>query len=128
MVARLICLSCWWINSTSWSALRCPSCLRKRLTMRSRLPERRPPAGRCFSTNSVADGTATSLGREGGSASAGGLGVRVLDGEAPAHVVVDKVDLGTLEIRQADGIDQEPDAVHLKRLVRLGIALAVVNH
>src|SRR6187402_849582 len=118
MVARLICLSCWWISSTSWSALRCPSCLRKSVTMRSRLPERRPPAGRCLSTNSVADGTATSLGREGGSASAGRLGVRVLDREAPAHVVVHKVDLGALEIRQADGIDQEADTVHFKGLVR----------
>src|ERR1043165_5259872 len=103
----------------------CPSWRRNPFTMASRLLERRPPAGRSRSTNSVADGTATGLSREGRSAAAGRLGVRFLDGETAAHVVVDEVHFGALEIPQADGVHEQTNAVDDKRLVGLGIALAL---
>src|SRR3990172_7583936 len=108
----------------------CPSWRRNTLTIKSRLPERRPPAGRSFSTNSLADGIDTSrgLGRERGSAAAGRLRVRILDCEPAAHVVVDEVDLRALEVAQADRIHEQTDAVDLERLVRRRVAFALVNH
>src|SRR5204863_9192453 len=111
-----------------WSALMWPSCRMKTLTMTSRLPDRRPPAGRSFSTNSVADGTATGLRRERRSAAAGGFRVGVLDGEAAAHVVIDEVDFGVLEIPQADGVDEQAHAVDHEYLVGFPVALALVDH
>src|SRR5262245_36710258 len=116
------------MRSTSWSALMCPSCRRNTDTMKSRLLERRPPAGRCLSTNSVADGTATLLGRERRPAAASRLGVRILDGEAAAHVVVDEVNFGALQITQTDRIDEQADAVHQEGLVGVLVALAVLDH
>src|SRR5689334_15363464 len=103
--------------------------------MKSRLPDRRPPAGRWVSTNwsgesidvaagripqpasrETADATARPAGRglraERGPAAAGRLGVRVLDREAAARVVVDEIHFGTLEVPEADGIDEQAHTVH----------------
>src|SRR4051812_42444540 len=99
--------------------------------MTSRLSERRPPAGRCCSTNSVVDGIGTAAwpsGAEGRAAAAGRLRVRVLDREAAAHVVVDEVDFGALQVSQADRVHEELDAVDLEHLIGLAVALALVDH
>src|SRR5690606_25301115 len=65
---------------------------------------------------------------EGGTAAAGRLGVGVLDGEAAARHVVDKVDLGTLQVAHADGIDIEADAIRLDDLVDVGGTFAFLDH
>jgi hypothetical protein len=61
-------------------------------------------------------------------APAGRLGIRVLDGEAATHVVVDEVDFRALQVSQADGIDKQFDALHFEHLVRFGVAFPFVNH
>src|SRR5262245_40010722 len=105
-----------------------PSCSMKTPTMTSRLPERRLPDGRCRSTNSVGDSMADGRAKAGlrralelraerGPAAAGGLGVRVLDRESAAHVVVDEIDLGVPEVAEADRIDEQPDTVDFEHLV-----------
>src|SRR5688572_19380192 len=130
MVARLIRASSARIRSTSSSAAIWPSCRRKTWTMKSRLLERRPPAGRRCSTNSDADcirGPGAS-GAEGRTAAAGRFGVRILDGEAATHVVVDEVHFSPAEVAQADGINQQAHAVDLEHLIGLGVTIASVNH
>src|SRR5687768_10891298 len=130
MVARLIRASSARIRSTSSSAAMWPSCRRKTWTMKSRLLERRPPAGRRCSTNSDADCIREpgASGAEGRTAAAGRLGVRILDGEPAAHVVVDEVHFGPAEVPQTDRIDQQPHAVHFEHLVGLGVAIALIDH
>src|SRR5687767_11075812 len=130
MVARLIRASSARIRSTSSSAAIWPSCRRKTWTMKSRLLERRPPAGRRCSTNSDADcmREPAASGAEGRTAAAGRFGVRILDSEAAAHVVVHEVHFGPAEVAQADGIDEQSHAVHLEHLVSLGVPIAFVDH
>src|SRR5262245_2353405 len=57
------------------------------------------------------------LGLEGGAAAAGRLHVRVVDRKAGAHEGVDEVDLRADEVRCAEGIDDDPDTVHLDLVV-----------
>src|SRR5687767_14249138 len=108
------------------SALRCPCWRRNRLRMRSRLLERLPPAGRRLAMSGrgrsmvarVGSGSSrTSIGGERLSAAAGGRRVRILDGEAAAGDGIDEVDLGTLEIPDADRIDVELHAVRFVDLI-----------
>src|SRR6185369_17838895 len=54
---------------------------------------------------------------EGRAASTRGFDVRVVDREAGAHERVHIVDLGTSEIRSAEGVDDDADAVHLDLVV-----------
>src|SRR6266850_5085261 len=110
------------MRSTRSSALRCPSCRRKTLTICSRLLERFPPSGfsRVRSGRALSisfGGTAERLHAERAAAPARRGGVRVLDREAPAGHCIDEIDLGTLEVGDADRIDEEPDAVGLEHLV-----------
>jgi hypothetical protein len=51
------------------------------------------------------------LGREGRPAATRRLGVRVLDGEAAAGDGVDEIDLGVLQILDADRVHEQLDAV-----------------
>src|SRR5262252_2581220 len=55
--------------------------------------------------------------REGLAATAGGRRVRVLDGEAAARDRVDEVDFGTVEVADADRIDEQLHTVGLEHLV-----------
>src|SRR5688500_4041940 len=130
MVARLMRASSARIRSTSSSAAMWPSWRRNTWTMKSRLLERRPPAGRRCSTNSDADciREPAASGAEGRTAAAGGFGVGILDGETTAHVVVDEVHFGPAEVPQADGIHQQAHAVHLEHLIGLGVAIALIDH
>src|SRR5688500_5146347 len=125
MVAREILWSSRRIRSTRWSALRCPSWRRNTLTIRSRLLERRPPAGRKLSMYAACS---ISLDVEGAAAAAGGLRVRVLDREPAARDVVDEVHFGALQIPQADRIDEQLHALHLEHLIDRRVAFALVNH
>ena len=54
---------------------------------------------------------------EGGATPAGRLHVRVVDREARAHEGVDEVDLGADEVRGAERVDDDADAVHLHLVV-----------
>src|SRR5207253_8622342 len=113
------------MRSTRSSALRCPSWRRNTLTICSRLLERLPPSG--FSrlrsgrllfitvppaaarTDPARRGPSRSanlLNAEGAAASARGCGIRVLDREAAARHRVDEIDLGALEVADADRIDE----------------------
>jgi hypothetical protein len=53
-------------------------------------------------------------------AAAGGAGVRVVDREPGGLDRVDVVDLGALEVRGAEGIDDDLDPVKLELVVALG--------
>src|SRR3954467_11706789 len=95
------------IRSTRSSALRCPSCRRKTVTICSRLLERLPPAGFSLLKSGRA-GTpvrlvmvgagAFALDAERLAAAAGRRRLRVLDREAAAGHRVDEIDLGTLQV------------------------------
>ena len=64
------------------------------------------------------------LGLEARAAAAGRDGVGVVDREALAHEAVDEVDLGAAQVRQAEAIDDDLDAVLVDDLVaRLGLAV-----
>src|SRR4029079_18568359 len=116
------------MRSTRSSALRCPSCLRNALTIRSRLPDRLVPAGRRRSRSGMAVDVAMTLRlcREGGSAAAGGRRVRVLDGEPATRDGVDEIDLGALEVADADRIDEQAHAVRFEQLI--ADAAAFLDH
>ncbi len=67
---------------------------------------------------------ALAVGLEARAAAAGGDRVRVVDREALTHQPVDEVDLGAAQIRQAEAIDDDLDAVLVDDLVaRLGLAV-----
>src|SRR4051794_11171569 len=104
------------IRSKRSSALICPFCRRNTCTILSRFDERLPPSGR----KDVRSGrvvSCRSVDGEGLAAAAGGRGVRVLDREAAAGDGVDEVDLGAVQIADADRIDEELHAVRLEYLV-----------
>src|SRR6476661_7524476 len=107
------------MRSTRSSALRCPSCLRNALTIRSRLPERLVPAGRSRSRSGMAVAVAMTLSlcRERRAATAGGRRVGVLNREPATRDGVDEIDLSTLEVADADRIDEKAHAVRLEQLV-----------
>src|SRR5687767_14281350 len=106
------------MRATRSSALRCPSCLRNALTIRSRLLERLVPAGRRRSRSGMAAVVAMGLlHREGGTAPARRRRVRILDGESAARDRVHEVDLGALQIADADRVDVQLDAIRLEELV-----------
>jgi hypothetical protein len=63
------------------------------------------------------------LGREGRPAATRRLGVRVLDGEAAAGDGVDEIDLGVLQILDADRVDEQLDAVGLEDLIARSLAV-----
>lgn len=60
----------------------------------------------CCRLHPRGDSAVGRLGREGGAAPTGRFRVGILDGESTAHVVVDEIDFGTLEVSQTDGIDK----------------------
>jgi len=66
------------------------------------------------------------LGREGRSAAARRLGIRVLDGEAAAGDGVDEVDLGVLQILDGDRVDEQLDAVGLEDLIARSLAISSI--
>ena len=80
--------------------------------------KRLPPEGK-------GDGT---LGFERRSATAGRLGIRVLDGEPATCQIVDEINFGSREVANADGIDVEPDAVRFEHLVGSAVAFAFFDH
>ena len=90
--------------------------------MVSRLLDRLLPAG-SRRVKSVEDGAGAplarraSVDREALPAAAGRGGVRVLDGESTARHRVDEVDLGALEIADADRVDEQLHAVRLEDVV-----------
>src|SRR5262245_31185030 len=86
--------------------------------MRSRLLERLPPAGRRPEKS-----TAALVDAEGRSAAAGRSGVRVLDGETAAGDGVDKINLGTVQITDADRIDVELHAMRFVDLIAHALAV-----
>src|SRR5687768_3208296 len=130
------------MRSTRSSALRCPSCRRNALTMKSRLLDRFPPAGRTRSTSMAEcmrldSGKAPSMtvavmlpatffGGERRAAAAGGCGVRILDREAAAGDRFDEVDFGAFQVPDADRIDIQLDAVRLEHLI--AVAAVFFNH
>jgi len=63
------------------------------------------------------------LGREGRPAATRRLGVRVLDGEAAAGDGVNEVDLGVLQILDADRVDEQLDAVGFEDLIARSLAV-----
>src|SRR5262245_48042935 len=126
--------------STRSSALRCPSWRRKISRIRSRLLERFPPAGRIVErsgscrfmwratvwrlgewtspTHQLANSARPmSLDVERLTAAARRRGVRILDREPAALHRVDEVDLGAVQIPDADRIHEELDAVRFEDLV-----------
>src|SRR5215218_9015336 len=133
------------MRSTRSSALRCPSWRMNTLTICSRLLERLPPAGlrrlmsgKLVITDRVSFRMARStpaadaarrltcvpveparrrLDAERRTAPARRRGVRVLDGEAAAGDGVDEIDLGALEVADADRVDEQLDAVRLVYLI-----------
>src|SRR6185503_19980685 len=106
--------------STRSSALRCPSWRRKTLTIFSRLLERLPPSGFSLlkSGKAVGRGRPRSLNAEGRAAAAGGGRVQILDLESAASHGVDDIDFSSLEIADADRVDEQPDAIRLEHLIR----------
>src|SRR6187402_1704748 len=62
------------------------------------------------------------LDAEGRATSARRHGVRILDSEATARHGINEVNLGALEIADADRIDEQPDAVRFEHLVCLTAA------
>ena len=66
------------------------------------------------------------FGGERRAASARGGGIRVLDREAAAGDRVDEIDLGALEVPDADRIDEQLDAVRLEHLV--AVAAVFLDH
>src|SRR5258705_13631629 len=97
--------SSWRTRSHRSSALRCPFWRRKILRMRSRLVERLPPAGRRPEKSKVALFDAE---RRAAAASGGGIGI--LDRETTARDRVYEVDLGTIQIPNADRVHEQLDA------------------
>src|SRR5688572_33441941 len=127
------------MSSTRSSALRCPSWRRKASTMKSRLLERLPPAGRTRSTSmecmrsepgtllvAVAVVAAALFGRERGAAAVRGRRIRVLDREAAAGNGVDEVDFSALQVPDADRIDVQLDAVRFEHLIP--VAAVFLDH
>src|SRR6478609_4089273 len=103
------------IKTTRSSALRCPSCLRNALTIRSRLLDRLVPAGRRRSRSGMAVmASEPLLCREGRAATAGGRRVRVLDCEPAAGDGVDEINLRAAQIADAHRVDEQPHAVRLE--------------
>src|SRR5689334_22627009 len=110
------------MRSTRSSALRCPSCLRNALTIRSRLLDRLVPAGRRRSRSGMAGmamtrSLGTKLCREGRTAAAGRRRVRILDREAAARDRVDEINFRAAQIADADRIDEQAHAVRFERLI-----------
>src|SRR5256885_11838237 len=106
------------------SALRWPSCSRKAPKICSRLLDRLPPAGRRPEMSGSGRANYQELiGRERRPAAAGGRRVRVLDGEAAAGDGVHEVDLGALEIADADRINEQLHAVRLEHLVARALSV-----
>src|SRR3954452_5593647 len=103
------------------SALRWPSCSRKAPIICSRLVDRLPPAGRRPEIS--VRGRARLLRRARRTAAAGGRRVRVLDGEAAAGHRVDEIDLGALEIPDADRVDEQLHTVRFEHLVAGALAV-----
>src|SRR6185503_20470421 len=66
------------------------------------------------------------FGGERRAASTRGRGIRILDRETATGDGLDKVDLGALEVPDADGIDIQLDAVRLEDLV--GVAAVFLDH
>src|SRR5579864_1144883 len=65
--------------------------------------------------------------REGLAAAAGRRRVRVLDGKAAAGDGIDEVDFGAVQISDADGIDEQPDAMGFEHLIA-GTLTVFLNH
>src|SRR5262245_4468657 len=107
-VARLMPRSSLRMRSTRSSSLRWPSWRRNALTMKSRLLERLPPAGRTRSTSmeciryTLMAMAAALFGRERRAASAGRGGVRVLDREPATRDGLDEIDFGAFQVPDAD--------------------------
>src|SRR4051812_40729599 len=68
------------------------------------------------------------LGREGRSATTGRRGVRVLDREPAAGNRVDEVDLGVLQVLDADRIDKQLHAVRLEHLITRALPVLLDHH
>src|SRR5436190_6397446 len=106
------------MRSTRSSALRWPSWRRKTLTICSRLLDRLPPDGLSRARSGSVAVTDYPEGSDAkrGSAPARRDRVRILDREAAAGDGIDEVDLGALEVVDADRVDEQPDAVRLEHL------------
>src|SRR5258707_1330721 len=100
------------------SALRWPSCFRKAPRICSRLLDRLLPAGRRPEMSGSGRSTYPELvGGEGRAAAAGRGRLRVLDREAAARDGVHEVDLGALQVPDADRIDEQLHAVRFEHLI-----------
>src|SRR5262245_86099 len=119
--------------STRSSALRCPSWRRNTLTICSRLLERLPPSGfrrvrsgRFVVIRLPCHADSRRLDAERAAAAAGRRGVGILDREAAARHRVNEIDFGTLEVADADWVDEQLDAIRLEHLVAR--AAAFLDH
>src|SRR5258706_13486828 len=106
------------------SALRWPSCSRKAPRICSRLVDRLLPAGRRPEISGSGRATyPTLVGREGRAAAAGRGRLWILDRETAASDGIHEINLGALEVTDADRVDEQLHAVRLEHLVARALAV-----